>query len=113
MVLPDVDQRILFGELAEGAKIGNRNLSDIEPTLFATAFISDDLEAARRPARKLLSRVWRSQLSPMQRLEAFFHLTPHFAYPLMVFLSVLLLPALNAIRAAQPPAMMKFARIAI
>ena len=45
-----------LGELAEGAKIGNRNISDIEPTLFATAFISDDLEAARRPARKLLSR---------------------------------------------------------
>ena len=45
-----------LGELAEGAKIGNRNLADIEPTLFATAFISDDLEAARRPARKLLSR---------------------------------------------------------
>ena len=45
-----------FGELAEGAKIGNRNINEIEPTLFATAFISDDLEAARRPARKLLSR---------------------------------------------------------
>src|ERR1700733_2196973 len=50
-----------LGELAEGAKIANRNVSDIEPTLFATAFISDDLEAARRPARKLLSRygAWR------------------------------------------------------
>ncbi|HLI81076.1 MAG TPA: LLM class flavin-dependent oxidoreductase [Candidatus Binataceae bacterium] len=45
-----------IGELAEGAKIGNRNPADIEATLFATAFISDDLEAARRPARKLLSR---------------------------------------------------------
>ena len=45
-----------LGELAEGAKIGKRNLNEIEPTLFATAFISDDLEAARRPARKLLSR---------------------------------------------------------
>jgi len=45
-----------LGELAEGAKIGNRNVADIEPTLFATAFVSDDLEAARRPARKLLSR---------------------------------------------------------
>jgi len=45
-----------LGELAEGAKIGNRNVSEVEPTLFATAFISDDLEAARRPARKLLSR---------------------------------------------------------
>src|SRR3984885_13755223 len=45
-------------------------------------------------ARKLLARILRSNLSPMQRVEAFFHMTPHFAYPLMVFLSVLLLPAL-------------------
>jgi hypothetical protein len=30
----------------------------------------------------------------MQRIEAFFHMTPHFAYPLMVILSILLLPAL-------------------
>jgi len=45
-----------LGELAEGAKIGGRDVEQIEPTLFATAFISDDLEAARRPARKLLSR---------------------------------------------------------
>jgi 5,10-methylenetetrahydromethanopterin reductase len=43
-------------ELADGARAGKRKLADIEPTLFATAFISDDLEAARRPARKLLSR---------------------------------------------------------
>jgi 5,10-methylenetetrahydromethanopterin reductase len=45
-----------LGELAEGAKRANRSADDVEPTLFATAFISDDLEAARRPARKLLSR---------------------------------------------------------
>jgi cellulose synthase/poly-beta-1,6-N-acetylglucosamine synthase-like glycosyltransferase len=45
-------------------------------------------------ARKLLGRLLRARLSPMQRIEAMFHLTPHFAYPLMVFLSVLLLPAL-------------------
>lgn len=45
-----------LGELAEGAKIAGRDVKQIEPTLFATAFISDDLEAARRPARKLLSR---------------------------------------------------------
>ena len=45
-----------LGELAEGAKAANRKVAEIEPTLFATAFISDDLEAARRPARKLLSR---------------------------------------------------------
>lgn len=45
-------------------------------------------------SRKLLSRVLGSKLSFGQRLEAFFHLTPHFAYPLMITLSVLLLPAL-------------------
>jgi 5,10-methylenetetrahydromethanopterin reductase len=45
-----------LGELAEGAKIAGRDPNEIEATLFATAFISDDLEAARRPARKLLSR---------------------------------------------------------
>lgn len=45
-----------MNELAEGAKAARRNPSEIEPTLFATAFISEDIEAARRPARKLLSR---------------------------------------------------------
>jgi len=42
-------------------------------------------------SRKLMKRVMTSPLSLAQRLEAFFHLTPHFAYPLMVILSVLLL----------------------
>ncbi len=45
-------------------------------------------------ARKLLGTVMRSNLTLAQRIEAFFHLTPHFAYPLMVALSILLLPAL-------------------
>jgi cellulose synthase/poly-beta-1,6-N-acetylglucosamine synthase-like glycosyltransferase len=45
-------------------------------------------------ARKLLGTVMRSNLTLAQRVEAFFHLTPHFAYPLMVALSILLLPAL-------------------
>ena len=45
-------------------------------------------------SRKLLRRVMTAPLTIGQRLEAFFHLTPHFAYPLMIFLSVLLLPAL-------------------
>src|SRR5258707_2902103 len=45
-----------LGELAEGARAASRDPKQIEATLFATAFISDDLEAARRPARKLLSR---------------------------------------------------------
>jgi len=45
-------------------------------------------------ARKLLGRVLSADLSRSQRVEAFFHMTPHFAYPLLVTLSVLLLPAL-------------------
>jgi cellulose synthase/poly-beta-1,6-N-acetylglucosamine synthase-like glycosyltransferase len=48
-------------------------------------------------ARKLMSRILspkQSKLTLSQRVEAFFHLTPHFAYPLLVLLSVLLLPAL-------------------
>ncbi len=57
-------------------------------------------------ARKLLARLMRAQLTPMQRVEAFFHLTPHFAYPLMVFLSVLLLPALVLMPATDPKTML-------
>jgi cellulose synthase/poly-beta-1,6-N-acetylglucosamine synthase-like glycosyltransferase len=57
-------------------------------------------------ARKLLSRVLRSDLSLMQRVEAFFHMTPHFAYPLMVILSVLLLPALVLMPATDPVKML-------
>ena len=45
-------------------------------------------------ARKLLPRVFASRLSLRMRLEAAFHMLPHFAYPLMLLLSVLLLPAL-------------------
>lgn len=44
-------------------------------------------------ARKLLGRVLRSNLTLGQRIEAFFHLTPHAAYPLMMLLSILVLPA--------------------
>ncbi len=45
-------------------------------------------------ARKLLKRVVSSKLSLSQRIEACFHMLPHFAYPMMVMLSLLLLPAL-------------------
>jgi 5,10-methylenetetrahydromethanopterin reductase len=45
-----------LGEIAEGAKKAGRDPKEIEPTLFATAFISNDLEVARKPARTLLSR---------------------------------------------------------
>jgi glycosyltransferase involved in cell wall biosynthesis len=44
-------------------------------------------------SRKLMRRIMTANLTPTQRIEAFFHMTPHFAYPLMVFLSLLLLPA--------------------
>jgi cellulose synthase/poly-beta-1,6-N-acetylglucosamine synthase-like glycosyltransferase len=43
-------------------------------------------------SRKLLRRILRSELSFGARAEAFFHLTPHFAYPLTLILSVILLP---------------------
>lgn len=45
-------------------------------------------------ARKLLLHVLRQDLPLGKRVEAFFHMTPHFAYPLMILLSVLLLPTL-------------------
>jgi hypothetical protein len=46
------------------------------------------------------------ELTLTQRIEAFFHLTPHFAYPLMVFLSLLLLPALLLMPATNPRTML-------
>jgi cellulose synthase/poly-beta-1,6-N-acetylglucosamine synthase-like glycosyltransferase len=42
--------------------------------------------------RKLLRRVLHAELPLGTRVEAFFHLTPHFAYPLTLLLSVILLP---------------------
>ncbi len=57
-------------------------------------------------ARKLFLRLMRSPLTFSQRVEALFHLTPHFAYPLMVFLSVLLLPALILMPATNPTTML-------
>lgn len=50
-------------------------------------------------ARKLLRPVWSSKLSLAQRIEATFHFTPHFAYPLMMLLSILILPAVVLIPA--------------
>ena len=43
-------------------------------------------------SRKLLGEVLRERLTFAQKIEAFFHLTPHFAYPLILGLTVLLLP---------------------
>ncbi|MFO0666297.1 MAG: cellulose synthase family protein [Polyangiaceae bacterium] len=63
-----------------------------------TAFRAQQYRWAKgtvQTSRKLLRRVLGAEgLTLSQRIEAFFHLTPHFAYPLMVLLSVFLLPAL-------------------
>ncbi len=54
-------------------------------------------------ARKLLKRVWNRRDLPLAvRVEAFFHMTPHFAYPLMVLLAVLLLPMLLVMPVSDP-----------
>jgi 5,10-methylenetetrahydromethanopterin reductase len=53
---PPAHVREALGEIAEGARAAGRDPAEVEPALFATAFIADDLEAARRPARTLLSR---------------------------------------------------------
>jgi len=45
-------------------------------------------------AKKILPRVLRADVSPAVKAEAFFHLTANISYPLMVFLSIILLPAM-------------------
>jgi hypothetical protein len=58
-------------------------------------------------ARKLLPRVMKHEpMTTHQRVEAAFHMLPHFAYPLMMLLSILLLPALVLLPAADVRTMM-------
>jgi len=45
-------------------------------------------------AKKILPRVMRSDVPAKAKAEAFFHLTGNISYPLMVFLSIILLPAM-------------------
>ncbi len=45
-------------------------------------------------AKKILPRVIRSNAPDAVKAEAFFHLTANISYPLMVFLSIILLPAM-------------------
>ncbi len=45
-------------------------------------------------AKKILPQVMRSKVSSEVKAEAFFHLTANISYPLMVFLSIILLPAM-------------------
>jgi alkanesulfonate monooxygenase SsuD/methylene tetrahydromethanopterin reductase-like flavin-dependent oxidoreductase (luciferase family) len=53
---PPARIKAALGELQEGARTAAREVKEVAPALFATAFISNDVEAARRPARTLLSR---------------------------------------------------------
>jgi 5,10-methylenetetrahydromethanopterin reductase len=53
---PPARVKAALGELGEGAAKAGRDVNDVVPALFATAFISNDVDAARRPARTLLSR---------------------------------------------------------
>ncbi len=45
-------------------------------------------------AKKILPQVMRSDVPTKAKVEAFFHLTANISYPLMVFLSIILLPAM-------------------
>jgi cellulose synthase/poly-beta-1,6-N-acetylglucosamine synthase-like glycosyltransferase len=45
-------------------------------------------------AMKLLVRIWKSDIRPRAKAEAFFHLTPNISYPLMIIMSVLMLPVM-------------------
>ena len=45
-------------------------------------------------AKKILPRVLRSDVPGSVKAEAFFHLTANISYPLMVFMSIILLPAM-------------------
>jgi cellulose synthase/poly-beta-1,6-N-acetylglucosamine synthase-like glycosyltransferase len=78
------------------------------PDVVSPAELPEDISALRaqqyrwakgtvQTARKLLGRILRSSLTRKQRIEALFHLTPHFAYPLMLVLCLLLLPVLSLV----------------
>ena len=45
-------------------------------------------------AKKILPQVMRSNVPAKAKVEAFYHLTANISYPLMVFLSIILLPAM-------------------
>jgi cellulose synthase/poly-beta-1,6-N-acetylglucosamine synthase-like glycosyltransferase len=54
-------------------------------------------------SRKILRRVLSADLPFSLRKEAFFHLTPHFAYPLTILLGVILLPLVLLLPAVNSP----------
>jgi cellulose synthase/poly-beta-1,6-N-acetylglucosamine synthase-like glycosyltransferase len=45
-------------------------------------------------AKKLLPRIWKADLPLRVKVEAFMHLTPNISYPLMIIVSLLMLPVM-------------------
>ena len=45
-------------------------------------------------AKKLLPRIWKAKLPLRVKIEAFMHLTPNISYPLMIVVSMLMLPVM-------------------
>jgi cellulose synthase/poly-beta-1,6-N-acetylglucosamine synthase-like glycosyltransferase len=89
------------------------------PDVVSPAELPEDISALRaqqyrwakgtvQTARKLLRRILSAELPRAKRVEAFFHLTPHFAYPLMITLNLLLLPVLLTVKAADVQTMLLF-----
>ncbi len=75
------------------------------PDVITPSELPEDMSALRaqqfrwakgtvQTARKLLPRILAADVGTKQHVEACFHMTPHFAYPLMMLLTILLLPAL-------------------
>jgi cellulose synthase/poly-beta-1,6-N-acetylglucosamine synthase-like glycosyltransferase len=88
------------------------------PDVLTPSELPEDMSALRaqqhrwakgtvQTARKLLPIILSNKkLSVHQRIEATFHMLPHFAYPLMVLLALSLLPALVLLPAADVRTMM-------
>jgi hypothetical protein len=87
------------------------------PDVVSPSELPEDVSAVRaqqyrwakgtvQTARKLLKTVLAADITRAQKIEAAFHMTPHFAYPLLVLLSVLLLPALILLPAASNTTML-------
>jgi len=87
------------------------------PDVVSPSELPEDVSAVRaqqyrwamgtvQTARKLLKVVLSSDVTRSQKIEAAFHMTPHFAYPLLVLLSILLLPALALLPAASNSTML-------
>jgi len=84
-----------------------------EPNVEAPAELPADMEALKsqqrrwakgsiQTARKLLPRVFAAPLPARVKLEAVFHLTSNFTYPLLLLLGLLLLPVLLGTTTAAP-----------